>query len=67
MRALALFPNGDLASAGDDANIKIWNPMDGSLKRTLTGHTSAIYSLDVMNNGLLVSASYDYTVRVWNV
>jgi WD40 repeat protein len=66
IRALAVFPSGDLASAGDDKLIKIWNPFDWTLKRILDGHSDSIYSLAVMNNGLLASASWDKTVRIWD-
>jgi WD40 repeat protein len=39
---LTQLQNGDLVSGSNDATIKIWNPIDGSLKRTLRKHTDAV-------------------------
>ena len=39
--ALAVAPDGSwLASAGDDATVRIWDPHTGQTRHTLTGHTS---------------------------
>ena len=46
--------------------IKIWNVNNGSLIRTLTGHTDWINSLAVLPNGYLVSGSSDKTIKIWN-
>ena len=34
--------------------------------QTLTGHTDAVRSLTVLQNGYLVSGSDDYTIKIWN-
>lgn len=34
---------------------------------TLKGHTGGIRNLDLLDNGCLVSASYDKTLKVWNL
>jgi WD40 repeat protein len=68
-RVLALaFSQGGLrlASAGDDQTIKLWDPSTGREERTLTGHTAAVYFLGFANDGRLVSASLDGTMRWWN-
>ncbi len=57
--ALAVLPNGDLASGSADKTIDIWNPTEGTLLRTLTGHTSIVYALTVLPNGDLASGSGD--------
>lgn len=54
-------------SKAPDNSIKIWNPNDGSLVRTLTEHTMEISDLIVLTNGHLASSSYDNTVKVWNL
>jgi WD40 repeat protein len=42
MFALTVLQNGDLASGSADRTIKIWNPINVSLKRTLNGHTEYV-------------------------
>jgi len=58
--------NGYLASGSGDKTIKIWNTHTGSEIRTLTGHTSEIFSLAVLPNGFLASVSEDKTIKIWN-
>ncbi|XP_070779150.1 coronin-7 [Enoplosus armatus] len=70
------FDTHRLAVAGDDAKIRVWKVPEGGLKETLTepelilqGHTEKIYSIKFhpLASGLLVSSSYDLTVRLWNL
>ncbi|GAA6229158.1 coronin-7-like [Lates japonicus] len=70
------FDTHRLAVAGDDAKIRVWQVPKGGLKETLTepelilqGHTEKIYSIKFhpLASGLLVSSSYDLTVRLWNL
>ncbi|XP_005744419.1 coronin-7-like isoform X4 [Pundamilia nyererei] len=70
------FDTHRLAVAGDDAKIRVWQVPEGGLKETLTepkiimqGHTEKIYSITFhpLASGLLVSSSYDLTVRLWNL
>ncbi|XP_073350573.1 coronin-7 [Pagrus major] len=70
------FDTHQLAVAGDDAKIRVWQIPEGGLTEMLTepevilqGHTEKIYSIKYhpLASGLLVSSSYDLTVRLWNV
>uniref|UniRef100_A0A669B8Q6 Coronin n=1 Tax=Oreochromis niloticus TaxID=8128 RepID=A0A669B8Q6_ORENI len=70
------FDTHRLAVAGDDAKIRVWQVPEGGLKETLTepkiimqGHTEKIYSIKFhpLASGVLVSSSYDLTVRLWNL
>ncbi|KAK2833452.1 hypothetical protein Q5P01_017341 [Channa striata] len=70
------FDTHRLAVAGDDAKIRLWQVPQGGLKETLIepelilqGHTEKIYSIKFhpLASGLLVSSSYDLTVRLWNL
>jgi WD40 repeat protein len=58
-----------LASAGHDKKVLIWAVHEKSLRWTLEGHTSHItcarWSPDQRN--LLVTSSYDKSLRVWDV
>uniref|UniRef100_A0A8C6TKV8 Coronin n=1 Tax=Neogobius melanostomus TaxID=47308 RepID=A0A8C6TKV8_9GOBI len=62
-----------LAVAGDDAKIRLWQVPEGGLflcsPFVLLGHTEKIYSIKFhpLASGLLVSSSYDLTVRLWNL
>lgn len=65
-----------LAVAGEDAKIRVWQVPEGGLKETLTepeltlqGHTEKIYSIKFhpLASGLLVSSSYDLSVRLWDL
>ena len=64
--ALAVLPNGDLVSGSSDKTIKIWNTQDGTLKKTLTGHTNWINDLIAVDQNRLISASDDRTIKIWN-
>ncbi|XP_060945712.1 coronin-7 [Limanda limanda] len=70
------FDTHRLVVAGDDAKIRVWQVPEGGLKETLTepelilqGHTEKIYSIKChpLASGVLVSSSYDLTVRLWNL
>ncbi len=66
--ALIQLPNGQLAAASA-YNINIWSPLNNSPvpDRTLTGHTSFVYSLALSLDGLLLaSGSDDSTIKLWN-
>ena len=46
--------------------IKIWNPLDGSLKRTITGHKGDVLALVGHSNGNIISGSVDKTIKIWS-
>ncbi|NXL50939.1 CORO7 protein, partial [Podilymbus podiceps] len=65
-----------LAVAGEDAKIRLWRIPEGGLRETLCepeavlrGHTEKIYSIRFhpVASHLLVSSSYDMTVRIWEL
>ncbi|NXX05359.1 CORO7 protein, partial [Larus smithsonianus] len=65
-----------LAVAGEDAKIRLWRIPKGGLQETLCepeavlqGHTEKIYSIRFhpVASDLLVSSSYDMTVRIWEL
>ena len=63
---MELLHNGDLVSASTDKTIKIWDIKEGTVKRTLTGHTDRIFALKALGEDL-VSGSWDCTIKVWNI
>jgi WD40 repeat protein len=66
--ALEVAPDGSwLASAGDDGELRIWDPTTGAARHILTGHTSRVRALAVAPDGSwLASAGYDREVRTWD-
>jgi hypothetical protein len=58
-----------LASAGDDATVRIWDPGTGEERGRLKGHIGPVYGVCAVSVGgrrLLASAGDDATVRIWD-
>ena len=64
--SLAVLEAGILASGSGDTSIKIWNTTSGTCIKTLTGHSSYVYSLAVLEEGILASGSWDNSIKIWN-
>ena len=67
--SLAFSPAGTpLAAGGMDGSVRLYRVADGSLVRTLSGHSGFVSSLAFSPDGsLLASASSDDTIRIWQV
>jgi WD40 repeat protein len=66
--SLAFNPDGkQLAIAGADTQIHLFNLADGKLIRSIPGHTGVVTGLGFHSSGtVLASCSKDRTVRLWN-
>lgn len=64
--AVAMLPNGWLASGSFDTTIKLWDLREKSEVKTLLGHTHSVVSLKVLKNGNLASCSCSGAINVWN-
>ena len=51
-------------SVSYDKTMKIWDVRDGSLKKSITVN-SPIYSLELLENGDLISGCQDGTIKIW--
>ena len=69
VRTVAVSPTGkEIATAGDDGLIRVWDALSFKLVRVLRGHTGEVYSIDYWSDGtLLASAGWDGKVKVWDV
>lgn len=69
LRAVAISPTGkEIATAGDDGLIRIWDASTFKLVEVLKGHTAEVYSIDYWRDGtLLASAGWDGKVKVWDL
>lgn len=56
-----------LASASEDATVKVWDWETGEFERTLKGHTKAVQDCDFDHKGnLLVTCSSDLFIKIWD-
>ena len=68
VRALAVLPNGRLASGADENTIRIWDVASGAGRARLQGHGSSVRALAVLPDGRLASGSDDdKTIRIWDL
>ena len=63
--ALAVLPDGRLASASYDGTVRIWETSGRGEPLVLKGHEDPVNALAVLPDGRLASASHDRTVRIW--
>ncbi|KAJ7481604.1 WD40 repeat-like protein [Mycena latifolia] len=57
-----------IISGSNDCKIKLWSASSGACLRTLVGHEALVRALAFdARSGRLVSASYDKSVRVWDL
>lgn len=59
--------SGYFASGGSDSFIKIWETNTFKFVRRLEGHSSSVYALEILQNGLLASGGDDGLVNIWDV
>jgi WD40 repeat protein len=56
-----------LLTGGQDGNAQVWSIDDGQVLKTLKGHTDIVTDAAFVSNSTVVTASYDGTIRFWDV
>jgi WD40 repeat protein len=64
--SIKLLSNG-LIACGLERNINIYEYSTGKLTKTLSGHSSVINSLELLNDQLMASGSWDNQVFIWDL
>ena len=64
--ALAVLPDGRLASGVGDKTIRLWNAATGAESARLEGHRGKVRALAVLPDGRLASGADDRTIRLWD-
>jgi cytochrome c len=68
VNAVAILPDGRIATAGEDGKLAIWRPGETQPQHVFSGHTAPIVSLAVSPDGKrLATGSWDRTVRIWDL
>lgn len=66
--SVAIHPAGQILASGSLSKIKLMRLDQKEELHTLSGHSNSVYALDFSSDGkMLVSGSFDRTVRLWEV
>lgn len=59
--------NKFLASSGDDFFVNIWDTKSFKFVKRLEGHTNYINTIEIVQDGRLMTGSDDTTIKIWNI
>ena len=60
--------NRNIASGSNDGVVRVWNLTDdGRLMSTFKAHENRAWSLAITQNGYLITGSWDFTIKVWDL
>jgi WD40 repeat protein len=61
------YKNGYVASASEDRTVNVWDTLTWTSIQIYTNHSSAVYSLNQIDNDTMVSGSADQTIKIWKI
>lgn len=65
--AAAFAPDDSVLATAAGSAVRLWDPVDGTVRAVLAGHTGNVARLAFSADGTrLATASHDHTVRVWD-
>jgi molecular chaperone DnaK len=65
--AVAFAPDDSVLATAAGQAVRLWDPVDGTVRAVLTGHTGAVAALAFSHDSsFLITASHDRTVRVFD-
>src|SRR5690348_10457884 len=68
VNAVAILPDGRMATAGEDTRIALWAPGRPAPDMVLVGHSGPVAAIAVSPDGAsIATASWDRTVRLWSL
>jgi cytochrome c len=68
VNAVAILPDGRMATAGEDTRIALWAPGRHAPDTVLVGHSGPVAAIAVSPDGAsIATASWDRTVRLWSL
>jgi cytochrome c len=68
INAVAILPDGRVATAGEDTRIALWTPGRPAPDTVLGGHSGPVAAIAVSPDGAsIATASWDRTVRLWSL
>ena len=67
VNSVAITRDGRFAvSASSDKSLKVWDLANKTVIRSLEGHSDAVETVIIADDGQIVSGSSDCTIRVWD-
>ncbi|KAJ1569861.1 POC1 centriolar protein A [Nowakowskiella sp. JEL0078] len=69
VEAVAISPDGRFVISGSaDKTVRVWDPNNWSLVKTLSGHTESVRTIAIaIDSSIAVSGSSDKTIKIWDL
>jgi len=65
--AIVELVDGHIVTGSSDKIVRVWNPNNGQLVKSFSGHTDSILCLSTHSKGWIVSGSMDNSIKIWSM